>query len=146
MRLGEIAGLLLKDALPEVRRWVIGIAIAAIAVAAALIELTSAARHALEPLAGPVWSRVIVASAFLAVAAAALLTPYYARRRNAARAEATPPDEALKQRFAILAEAVGVGFSLGRDFRKAAAPNGKDHTAPEPAAPPSDNADAEKAP
>jgi hypothetical protein len=148
MRVGDIAGLLLREAVPALRRWIIGIAAIAIAVVAALIELTSAARHALEPVTGPVWSRVIVGLAFLLIAAGAALTLFYAGRYRTARAEAAPSDAALKHRFTIIAEAVGLGFSLGRDFRKAAAPNGKDQAppdpqaAPDPTAEPSDRPDA----
>jgi hypothetical protein len=146
MRVGDIARQLLGEAVPALRRWIIGVAAIVIAVVAALIELTSAARHALEPMTGPVWSRVIIAGAFLLIAAGAALTLFYAGRHRTARAAAAPSDEALKHRFTIIAEAVGLGFSLGRDFRQAGAPNGKDQAAPDPTAGPSDRPDADKAP
>jgi heme/copper-type cytochrome/quinol oxidase subunit 1 len=127
MRLRDIVGPLLKRSLADIRRVIIGGVIIAIAAAAALIELTSAARHYLEPMMGPVWARLILALAFILIAVVAYIVLHYAgSSRREARVQDDPSDEALQQRFSILAEAVGIGFSLGRDFRKAGHRNGKD--------------------
>ncbi|HET9904901.1 MAG TPA: hypothetical protein VFQ27_14485 [Xanthobacteraceae bacterium] len=87
-----------------------------------IIESLSAARLALEPVAGPVGSRLVLAGIFLFIAAGAAGLLVWSERR-AERAAATAREARTERdpRGALIAEAVSLGYSLGRDFMKASA-------------------------
>jgi hypothetical protein len=75
---------------------------------------------ALELAVGPVWARLIVAGAFLVIGAVAIAA-FIWTDRSASRAKAAR-DADEDPRAAIIAEAISLGYSLGRDFMKATPP------------------------
>jgi hypothetical protein len=122
MRLADLPAALLDDTLRKLRRRAIAGIVVAACVLAAVIEGTSAARHALESATGPVSARLIVAAAFVAIAAVAVGLLIWAERRSArATAQARAARGEDDPRAALIAEAVSLGYSIGRDFMKASA-------------------------
>ena len=124
------------DATRKARRRVIAGAIVAASLVAAAIEGTSAARHALEPSLGPVGARLVLAGAFVLIGTGAVLTLLWAERRAEQRDAARRPYADGDARAAILAEAISLGYALGRDFMKAS-PDGQAASAEDEAFDPS---------
>jgi hypothetical protein len=132
MRLAELSAALLDEMLRKLRRRAVAGFVVAVCAIAAVIEGTSAARRALEPAAGPVGAPLIVAVTFVIIAAAAVGLLVWAERRAAhATAQARAARGEEDPRAALIAEAVSLGYSLGRDFMKASA-NGRAPDGPPP--------------
>jgi hypothetical protein len=112
MRLSEIPGLLLDDALRKLRRLVIVGAVITVCALVIVIEGLAAVRLALEPLVGPVLARLVLVGFFVVVAAAA----YFLLRDDSK--PATTEERANDNRVAVIAEAISLGYSLARDFGK----------------------------
>lgn len=117
MRLTEIPGLLLDDALRKLRRLAIAGGVIALCALVIVVEGLAAARLALEPAVGPVFARLILVGVFLVVAAAA----GYLLLRDDSK-PATSEERANDNRVAVIAEAISLGYSLARDFGKPQAP------------------------
>lgn len=137
MHLSDLATLLVDDALRTWRRRVIVGVITVVFVLAAIFELWSAARLALGEAIGPVGARLVLALVFLLLIGAAALFVTIAERREArARAKADRPFGSEAQVTAI-AEAINLGYSLARDFRRGRG-NAEPAAAAAPEAPQSD--------
>lgn len=121
--LAQLSSFLLDDMMRKVRRRAIAGVVIAASVLAAAIEGTSAARHALEPWAGPVGARLILVGVFVLIAAGAVGWLAWGEGRSSRRDAGRDARGDEDPRAAIIAEAVSVGYSLGRDFMKAS-PNG----------------------
>ena len=117
MRLAELSSALIEDMTRKLRRRAIAAVVIIICVIAAAIQAVSAARYALEPVVGEVGARLIIALAFLAIAGVSAGLLLWAERRHARDAPRVRAEE--DPRAAIIAEAVSVGYTLGRDFMKA---------------------------
>ena len=125
MRLTDIPGALIEDTVRRLRRWAVAGVVLLVCGVAALIETVAAVRLALEPVVGPVGARLILLAAFLLVAVTAaffLLRP--ARRASVSHKAPGARHSEGDDRVAIIAEAIGLGYSLAQDFSKASRANG----------------------
>ncbi len=116
MQITKIPALLIEQVVRTWRRRLIAGAVIVVFAIAAINEGISAARFALHAEVGPVWARVILTGAFLAIVGAAALLLLWRERREAAERAAKPfgGDE----RVSAIAEAIMLGYSLAQDFRR----------------------------
>ncbi len=119
MRLLELSSLLIGDFARKAVRMAIAGGIVLVCGFIVAIESVAAARVALEPSIGPVWARLAVAGAFTLIAAGSVTTLLWLDRR-ASRAKTARDAHGEDPRAAIIAEAISLGYSLGRDFMNAA--------------------------
>ena len=138
MRLADLPGLLIEDTLRKLWRRILAAIVIAVSAIIAVAQSLSAARLALEPYAGLVGARLILAGVFLAIIAG---TAYWASRPTAAAADAKDKLNS-DDRVTIIAEAISLGYGLARDLSKPAAPE----PAAEPVAQPVDPAPGAHAP
>jgi type VI protein secretion system component VasK len=130
MRLGRLPAILLDDFTRKLSRRIIAAAIVVACAIGAIIEGVAAARLALEAAVGPVAARAILMGIFLLVIAITVGLLAWAEKRSA-RAAAARARAQEDPRATIIAEAVSVGYSLGRDFMNASKGEAPDTAAAE---------------
>ena len=130
MRISQLSSLLLDDLVRKLKRRLILGAVILFCVIGAMIEGVSAGRRALENWLGDVNAHLTMMGILLVVGAGALGALLIVERRHSS-AKAAREKAQQDPRAAILAEAVAVGYSLGRDFLNA---NAAEREAAEPAA------------
>jgi hypothetical protein len=118
MRLLELSSLLIADVGRKVRRAAIAGGILVVCALVVAIEGIAAARLALEPAVGLVPARLIIVAVFAVIGGAAVLGFVWADRRSSGSKTARDA-HGEDPRAAIIAEAISLGYSLGRDFMKA---------------------------
>ncbi len=119
MRISDIVSMAFDGAASRLRRDAIGYATAAACGVAVAILSASASVLALEPEVGAVYARLIVAGAFVLIAASAVVWVKVAnnRRRQPAPSALRAADTKRGAQFAQIAmivEAVLLGYSLSR--------------------------------
>ena len=119
MRLPEIVSTTLSGVTARLRRDAIGYAVCAVCAVAATTMATSASILALEPLVGVVYARLIVAGAFVAIAAATIAWLKFANAQPAAPAAAknrsdTAQTSTPQDKIAMIVEAAMLGYSMSR--------------------------------
>lgn len=114
MRLTELPARLAEKTIRTWRRRLMAGAIAAACGLAAVIEGIAAARLALDAVVGPIGSRLILVAVFGLLISAVMLWLRWRERAPARRDTERPSGSA--ERVATIAEAIDLGYALGREF------------------------------
>lgn len=134
MRIADISALVIDEVLRTWRRRLIAGAVIAVFALAAIIEVMSAARLTLDLYVGPIGARLILAAVFVCVIAACALAVLRAERREAAERAAKPFGG--EAQVNAIAEAIHLGYSIARDFRRGSRSQANGADAADAGAPP----------
>lgn len=124
MRISDIPGILLEDTVRKVRRVIIGSVVIGASGLVIIVEGIAAGRLALEPVVGPVGARLVLIAVFALIAIVAAFVFLRDAKAAAAAAQPAAGRSSTEERIAIIAEAIGLGYSLARDFSKTSQTNG----------------------
>lgn len=118
LTLTDYVGSVLDAPISKLRRYAIAIAICAACAIGAIYYGASAAAIALEPQVGAAYAHLIVAGAFLLLAAIAIVAPRFARNESMiARAQAESKGMSRDMQLAMILEAMLLGFSASSGKR-----------------------------